>query len=99
MKKAYLSISLAGFSLCASASTGSANDGFVFSLALVAVLLLIAGVIQAAGWLGKNGGKAIRSVASQIRKLPGTINNVYTRLKRQGQSESHSDSLIQAAGH
>lgn len=45
---------LAGFSLKVSASAGYANDGLTSMLLVGCFLLLVAGIIEGIGYLGKN---------------------------------------------
>ncbi|MBK6965998.1 MAG: hypothetical protein IPH20_19270 [Bacteroidales bacterium] len=59
---------LAGFSLKVSASAGYANDGLTSMLLVGCFLLLVAGIIEGIGYLGKNRKVLLHRFIECIRK-------------------------------
>jgi hypothetical protein len=75
MKKEVLimSVLILGLSLKSFASTGNANDGLVFILAVVGFLLIIAGLLKGIDYLRRNSKQIINNAMRFLKRMSATL--------------------------
>lgn len=71
---------IVGMSFNSFAGTGGANDGVLFTLVLVAFLLLIAGILSTINYFKKNGLRKIISTTKVIIKKGVTILDYFKKV-------------------
>ncbi len=74
---------ITGFSSQTFASAGYANDALEFTLGLVVVLLIVAGLLKGIDYLQKNGKRLIHSFKAYLKKKI----SVLTTLLKKANSE------------
>ena len=72
---------LLGVSFKSFAGTGNANDGFVFSLVIAGLLLIIVGLLNGVDYLQKNGKTMIYKAMTFLKKMITLLRDRLNKVK------------------